>query len=505
MLKKISVIFLALLVLVSSLTAVASAQAPYTGYTYNAWKKAVPSPTGYLPVEYFRGQTLEELGAFNNPSDILVDPQERLWVVDTGNNRLVALDKKFNLIKVIDHVIYKGQEQKLNAPESMYITEDGELYIADTANGRVLRVVEETLEVEFSYEQPKNELYEFNKFEPLKIAVDSSDILYVLCRDVNRGFVTFDKRGTFLSYFGTPKIEATAEVIAQSFWQQFMTEGQRDAALTYSPIEYKAIEIDSEGFVYATIFPENPEGGNQLKKLNAKGSNIIKQTRHPISERSSSTIFFGDRGLRRLKGKSTPNRFVDVKVNEDCTAFFLLDNAQGKVFAYDEECNLLYVFGGLGTQKGLFSDATAIEMIDDIIYVLDKKTASVTSFEPTTFGQLVEDAAYLYNIGEYEKAVEPWNEVIQYNSNYELAYSGLGKAELEKENYKLAMEYFELAQDTEGYEEAFKEYRSIFLKENFIYIFIVIVAVIVVYFVISTIKKRKKKKLAKAAQGGSKK
>lgn len=505
MLKKISVILLALVVLVSSLSMVVSAQSPYTGYNYNSWKKAVPSPTGYLPDEYYRGQNIEGVGEFKNPSDIFVDHQDRLWVVDTDNNRLVALDKDFNLIKIIDHVIYKGVETPLNLPQSMYITEDGEFYIADTANARVLRVVEETLEVEFSYEKPKSELYEFGRFEPLKIAVDSSDILYVLCRDVNRGFITFDKKGTFLSYFGTPKIQVTAEVIAQSFWQQFMSEEQRDSALQYSPIEYKSIEIDNDGFVYATIFPENPAGGDQLKKLNAKGVGILKQTRHPIVERKSSTIYFGDRDMRRIKNKAMPNQFVDVKVNKDCTAFFLLDNAHGKVFTYDEECNFLYVFGGIGSQKGLFADAVAVDMIGNTIYVLDNDTASITSFKPTTFGQLVENAAYLYNIGEYEKAVEPWNQVLQYNSNYELAYSGLGKAELEKENYKLAMEYFELAQDTKGYEDAFKEYREIMLKENFIYIFIVIVGIIVIYFVVSTLKTRKKKLLAKAAQGGRRK
>ena len=500
MIKKISVILLTLVILATSLSTVAFAQAPYTGYVYDTWKNAIPSPTGYLPDEYFRGQDNEQIGTFVEPSDMFVDHLDRLWVVDTGNNRLVAMDKDFNFIKIVDRVIYKGQEQLFNSPSSMYITPSGDFYIADTGNKCVWRINEETLEVEHRYEQPKNEIYEFNKFEPVKIAVDASDILYVLCRDVNRGFVTFDKKGTFLSYFGTPKISATAEVIAQSFLRQFMTQEQREAALQYSPIEYKAIEIDSEGFIYATVFPEKELASDQLKKLNAKGVGILKQRRKAIAERNSSAIFFGDRAMRRFKGHSMPNTFCDVKVNDDCTVFFLLDSAHCKVFTYDEECNLLYVFGGTGTQKGLFSNPVAIDMVGDDIYVLDQKTGAITSFEPTTFGQLVEEASYLYNVGEYEKAVEPWNEVLQYNSNYELAYSGLGKAELERENYKLAMEYFKLAEDTIGYEDAFKEYSEIVLKENFIYIFIVIVGAIVAYFVVSTVKKIKKKK----AQGGKK-
>ncbi len=502
MIKKLGVILLTICLLVTSLVTPVFAQAPYTGYNYDAWKNAVPSPTGYLPDEYVRGEDFAEVGAFTNPTDMYADFSGRLWVVDAGNSRLVAFDSDFNYLKTIDHVIYKGETQALTNPESMYITREGELFIADTGAKRVLRVNEETLEVEFSYEQPKSELYEFNKFEPLKIAVDTSGILYVLCRDVNRGFVTFDRKGTFLSYFGTPAIKVTAEVISQAFWQQFMTEGQRDSALQYSPIEYKSIEIDSEGFIYATLYPEGDFTENQMRKLNAKGSNIIKQRRRPISERSASAIYFGDRALRRLKGKSQTNKFCDVKVNADCTAFFLLDYVQGKIFTYDEECNLLYVFGGLGNQKGLFQEPTAIEMIGETIYVLDKKDGSVTTFQPTTFGSLVQEAAYLYNIGEYDAAVGPWNEVLQYNSNYELAYSGLGKAELEKENYKLAMEYFELAQDTKGYEDAFKEYREIVLKENFGYIFAVVVILVLAYFLVPVIKKIVNKK---KAQGGKKK
>ena len=133
MIKRISVILVALVMLLMSVVP-ATAQTPYNGYYYDSWRKAVPSPTGYLPDEYYRGQDLEGVGAFDDPSDIVVDYEGRIWVVDTGNSRLVCLDEDFNLIKIIDHVIYKGEEQPLNLPESMFITEKGEMYIADTGN-----------------------------------------------------------------------------------------------------------------------------------------------------------------------------------------------------------------------------------------------------------------------------------------------------------------------------------------------------------------------------------
>jgi tetratricopeptide (TPR) repeat protein len=435
------------------------------------------------------------VGAFNEPSDIVVDYQGRIWVVDTGNSRLVCFDEDFNLIKIIDHVIYKGEEQPLNVPESMFINEKGELFIADTGNERVLRLNEETLVVDHSFEKPKTEMYEqTDSFIPVKIIVDSSDILYVLCRSVNKGFVTFNRQGTFLAYFGTVNITVTAEVISQAFWQQFMSEQQLDSIANFSPIEYKTIDIDNEGFFYATVIPEKDYGENQLRKLNAKGTNILVQRRRNLLERTHTAIYFGDRHLRRIKGVVQKNQFIDVTVNDDCTAFFLLDQTHGKVFAYDEVCNLLYVFGGKGDQKGLFKEPCAVEMLNNKIYVLDKSDGSVTTFKPTTFGGLVHTAANLYNLGEFQQAIEPWKEVLKYNSNYELAFVGLGDAELENGNFKEAMEYFKLSQDPKGYEDAFKEYRDIVLKENFEYILYAVVLLLALYVALKIVKARKKAK-----------
>lgn len=494
MLKRISAILVALVVVLVSVVP-AFAQSPYIGYYYDSWRNAVPSTAGYLPDEYYIGQDIEGVGAFEEPSDIVVDYENRIWVVDTGNNRLVCFDKDFNLIKIVDHVIYKGEEQPLNVPESMFISEKGEMYIADTGNNRVLRLNEETLVVDHCFEKPKTEMYEqTDSFIPVKIVVDSSDILYVLCRSVNKGFVTFDRKGTFLAYFGTINIKVTAEVISQAFWQNFMTEEQRDSVLLYSPIEYKSIDIDTEGFFYATLVPEGEYGSNQMKKLNAKGTDILVQRRRNLLERSHTDIYFGDRALRRIKGITQKNQFIDVTVNDDCTAFFLLDQTHGKVFAYDEVCNLLYVFGGKGDQKGLFQEPCAVEMIGETIYVLDKRDGSVTTFTPTTFGSLVHHAANLYNIGEYQAAIEPWKEVLQYNSNYELAFVGLGDAELENHNYKEAMEYFKLAQDPKGYEDAYKEYRSIWLKERFNVILWLIIALFLLLYVLPRVLKVIKKK-----------
>ena len=51
--------------------------------------------------------------------------------------------------------------------------------------------------------------------------------------------------------------------------------------------------------------------------------------------------------------------------------YSLLDRRRGRIFTYDHEGNLLYIFGGLGTQAGTFVTPVAIENIGNTIIVLD--------------------------------------------------------------------------------------------------------------------------------------
>ena len=187
-------------------------------------------------------------------------------------------------------------------------------------------------------------------------------------------------------------------------------------------------------------------------------------------------------------------------MNDDCTLIYLLDQSEGKIFVYDNEYNLLYVFGAMGAvtgqQFGTFLAPIAIEEHDTQVYVLDSEDASVTTFKQTTFGQLVTEGISLYNNGEYAAAVEPWTQVLKLNSNYDVAYISLGKAEYEAGNFEQALKYFELAYDRDGYEDAYVELRSIKLKKNFGYIFTGIVLVIAAITIVPRIVRARKKKKA---------
>ena len=76
------------------------------------------------------------------------------------------------------------------------------------------------------------------------------------------------------------------------------------------------------------------------------------------------------------------------------------------------QTNLLFIYGGKGNQKGLFTNVTAVEAYNSVVYVLDSRKNSITTFKRTEFGNIVHEAMGLYNLGKYEEASGPWQEVL---------------------------------------------------------------------------------------------
>lgn len=50
---------------------------------------------------------------------------------------------------------------------------------------------------------------------------------------------------------------------------------------------------------------------------------------------------------------SGASRIIDVVVREK-GIYSVIDSTRGRIFTYDHEGNLLYIFGGIGSQEGTF-------------------------------------------------------------------------------------------------------------------------------------------------------
>ena len=180
-------------------------------------------------------------------------------------------------------------------------------------------------------------------------------------------------------------------------------------------------------------------------------------------------------------------------VYRDKGIYSLLDQKRGRIFTYDHEGNLLYIFGGLGTQTGTFVTPTAIESIGSNILVLDSYRAEILVFSETEYGQLINEAVGLRFDGDETLAVELWKKVLEMDENNELANSGIGKAYLSSGDNKLAMKYLKLGMNRHYYSVAFKRYRNEILKENINYVLTAGIVVVIGVIAVKQVKKRKEK------------
>ena len=99
-----------------------------TSYTYAAdedsnWER---TQDAYLP-----DKTITELG-LSSPEDLFIDENNMLYREDTGNRRIIKYDITNG--QVAD--ILEGGE--LAGPRGVYVTEEGDIYVADTAAKAVL-------------------------------------------------------------------------------------------------------------------------------------------------------------------------------------------------------------------------------------------------------------------------------------------------------------------------------------------------------------------------------
>ena len=193
-----------------------------------------------------------------------------------------------------------------------------------------------------------------------------------------------------------------------------------------------------------------------MRRLNPRGEDVIKKGRN--------ANVGGDLWISTQGAYSGPSQITDV-VYRGHGIYSLLDRKRGRIFTYDHEGNLLYIFGGLGTQKGTFNTPTAIEQWENGLLVLDANRAEIYKFAPTEYGSLINEAVALRHDGDESQAVSLWARVLELDENNELANSGIGKAYLSAGDNAAAMRYLKIGMNRDYYSIAFKRYRSEILRK----------------------------------------
>lgn len=487
--KRIAAFLLAAVLITISIGETVHAEdLPYDTYTYSYWEDIALTPAAYVPNGRVTGLTAGTTD-FKEPQDLCVDDNGLVYVADTKNNRIVVLNADMSAVeREISTFERDGSEDSFDAPYGVCVSENGQLYVADSNNKRIVVLTPEGEFIKI-IDNPQSEILEEGfDFVPLKVTVDYADRVYVIAKNAFEGILVFESNGDFTGYFGTIEVKITAW---EKFWRRLASKEERTKQQLFIPTEFTGIDIDSDGFVYASNI--DSEGVQGVRRLNPRGEDVIQKGEN---ENLGGDLIVGTFGTY-----AGPSEFTDV-VYRGHGIYSLLDRKRGRIFTYDKEGNLLYVFGGLGSQEGTFNTPVAIEAVGDQIIVLDAYSGAILKFGETEYGSLINDAISLRYDGDETEAIEKWQGVLKLNENNELANSGIGKAYLTAGDNKTAMHYLKIAMNRKYYSIAWKRYRNELLTESLGLILTVVIVLIILLVSYNKFFKEKLKEKRTARKGG---
>ena len=168
---------------------------PYDTYNYNYREDIVMTPAPYVPDGSVTGLSLGTTN-FKEPQDLCVAENGEIYIADTGNNRIVIMDADMkNVVRIIDSFERDGVTDTFSAPYGVCVSENNELYVADSRNKRVVVLTPEGEFIKI-VDNPQSEILDDNfEFVPLKVTVDYADRIYVIGKNAFEGILVFESNG----------------------------------------------------------------------------------------------------------------------------------------------------------------------------------------------------------------------------------------------------------------------------------------------------------------------
>lgn len=419
-----------------------------------------PTQDAYLPEKAVVGVGLK------NPTDILIDDFDNIYICDNGNRNVVRYNQKTKAVEyTLTHRDFKG-------PKGIWIKDNSLLYVADPAAEKIF-VFSKNENNEFDYVKeygkPTSPLFEANAFKPAKIAVDRAGVMFVIGETVLDGIIKLSEQGDFLGYFSSNKVNKT---LKEKMQELIYDDEILDLLGSAQPPTFTNIFADSKGLIYSTTSYSDPDAEeyDRIKKHSTNGKNIIDAIDMGYSP---TDIYVGKNGV------------IYTSWND------------GYISTYTDEGDLLFCFGGPSNNNiaGLFSQLASLAVdSNDNIWCLDSQKAAIHQFVPTDYTLLMYEAFDLYYKRDYAKSIEKWNEVLSLNQVSAIAHNQLGLNYLYSQEYEIAMEHLKMAGDRENYSQAFWEVRNIWLQTNLTTIILILIGAIAAVYIFLFIKAKLKLK-----------
>ena len=418
----------------------------------------------------------------NTISDIVTDDIGNIYISDTDNKRVIVLNKYYEAINIIstyeDEI---GRERILNSPRGVFVTDpeitaDGSSYIficnqytvagEDGVNTIVGEVV--VFDRDYNYvrtiTKPESEILSADAFRPDAVAVDKYGRVFIVSHASYEGVIVLSADGAFTGFIGAQ--EVTASLLDQ-IWRKFMSQEQLQNQKLLLADPYNNITVDDDGFVYVTTSSTKEDSlQNQFASIKTKKATYspIKKLNAQVDEIMKRNGFFDPGGEVVITWQDV-STITDVAIGSQDTYTILDTDAEsGRFFTYDQSGNLLFAFGTKGDQLGQGANLAGItyhvlpsdETADGLSYRLLSlsKSGTITIYDATPYYYAIMDALACETKNDYVQSRIAWQNVLSLNNNFDLAYIGIGKAYYHQGEYELAMEYLEMAYETDVWSKA---------------------------------------------------
>lgn len=385
-----------------SMSVTAFADEPYESYNYDYWAEAIPSQSGYTVQKIVSGADMglsrlsdpfDELyysdtasASLNEARDMFVYKDEEIWVADSGNGRILRLNTDYEITGRYYYVtgdskaegVAKspdGRGSMLKDPYGIYVTD------SPTTGRQTIYIAD------------------YSNARVIRAAVTSSTELTLEKEYLRPDTALYDSP----SYNPTKVLVDVGEnvyVIVKSVTTgsvQFSPEGEFMGFYGSNRVQVTAKVIAQR--LWRKIATNKQISGMQrnvpVEYANFDIDNegfIYTVTEVPVdtdavkkinaagyniwdNEEGNDYVFgdYGDGIYDLATNKTYATRLTDVAVNEQ-GIINVLDFETGRVFQYDKLCNLICIFGtetATGDQRGAFSQPNAVDTLGDTVIVLD--------------------------------------------------------------------------------------------------------------------------------------
>lgn len=450
-----------------------SADVQYESFTKNNFGHLVWTQPAYYPVSiigdslYIQNEENSEQQAYSpmqNPQDLFIDPKDHIYIVDTGNNRIVHFDENGSWIRYISL-----PDNPLNQPHGIFVTEKGIIYIADTGNKRVVKLDENGQMLQEFHAPVSRFIPENYKYDPIKLIVDERGYIYITTLGGYQGLLQLKPDGEFSSFYGT---NLTKMTVVDSFKKALYSREMWENEISKLPGAIRNATVDDDGFIY-TVTSGGDTTNEQVKKLNIEGSNILAQYnengKRKVKKSYGEVPWNGTR--KSSRNNSLDPQLIDVAVDRYGN-ITVIDANFNVISQYDATGTLLFFWSGRqgtgSTQLGVVKNPIAIDVNSrNEMFLLDNQENIVHKYELTEFGSKVHEANSLTMEGRYAESEEQWQEVLRLNANFGPAIEGLAMAAYKKEEYSKSASMFFRSGNQKGYSDAFWQTRLEWFQENF--------------------------------------